>query len=52
MLNQVYRLIDPPNVLLANERFEERNEFSFDVRSSAADGFAARLRELRLATLP
>lgn len=51
-LNQVYRLIDPPNVLLAEERFGERNEFVFDVRLSSAEMFAARLRELRLATLP
>lgn len=51
-LNQVYRLIDPPNVLLAEERFGEQNEFLFDVRMSAAESFAARLRELRLATLP
>ena len=52
MLNQVYRLIHPPNVLLVEERFGEQNEFVFDVRLSSADGFAARLRELRLATLP
>jgi len=52
MLNQAYRLINPPNVLLAEERFGERNEFLFDVRSSLAQGFAERLRELRLATLP
>ena len=51
-LNQVYRLIDPPNVLLAEERFGEQNEFVFDVRMSAGESFAARLRELRLATLP
>ena len=51
-LNQVYRLIDPPNVLLAEERFGEQNEFVFDVRMSSAESFAARLRELRLATLP
>lgn len=51
-LNQVYRLIDPPNVLLIEERFAEQNEFHFDVRSSSAEAFAARLRELRLATLP
>jgi uncharacterized YigZ family protein len=52
MLNQVYRLIDPPNVVLAEERFGERNEFLFDVRPSSAEKFSARLRELRLATLP
>ena len=52
MLNQVYRLIDPPNVVLAEERFAERNEFAFDVRSSLTQSFGKRLRELRLATLP
>ena len=51
-LNQVYRMIDPPHVLLAEERFGEQNEFAFDVRESRTEGFAARLRELRLATLP
>lgn len=51
-LNQVYRLINSPDVLLAEERFAEQNEFLFDVRASSADTFAARLRELRLATLP
>lgn len=51
-LNQVYRLIDPPNVVLAEERFGEQNEFVFDVRQSSAEMFATRLRELGLATLP
>jgi uncharacterized YigZ family protein len=52
MLNQVYRLIDAPNVVLAEERFGEQNVFRFDVRLSAADAFTRRLQELRLATLP
>lgn len=51
-LNQIYRMIDPPHVLLAEEHFGERNEFSFDVRTSRAEAFESRLRELRLATLP
>lgn len=51
-LNNVYRLIDPPRVLLAEEHFGERNEFAFDVRLSLQDAFEKRLRELRLATLP
>jgi uncharacterized YigZ family protein len=51
-LNQIYRMIDPPHVLLAEERFGERNEFAFDVRTSRAGAFETRLRELRLATLP
>lgn len=51
-LNNVYRLIDPPHVLLAEEHFGERNEFAFDVRLSSQEAFEKRLRELRLATLP
>lgn len=51
-LNNVYRLINPPNILLAAERFGEQNEFAFDVRLSVKDAFERRLRELRLATLP
>ena len=52
MLNQVYRMIDPPHVVLAEERFGERNVFRFEVRLSVAEAFNKRLRELRLATLP
>lgn len=51
-LNNVYRMIDPPNVLLAGEEFGERNVFAFDVRLSVQEAFAKRLQELRLATLP
>lgn len=51
-LNNVYRLINPPNVLLAEENFGERNEFAFDVRLSSQEAFEKRLRELRLAILP
>lgn len=49
-LNQIYRLIDPPHVLLAEERFGEQNEFVFDVRASRVESFQARLRELRLSS--
>ncbi len=51
-LNNVYRLIDPPHALLAEEHFGERNEFAFDVRLSSREAFEKRLRELRLAILP
>ena len=51
-LNNVYRMIDPPSALLAEENFGDENVFTFDVRLSAADAFGKRLRELRLATLP
>lgn len=51
-LNNVYRMIDPPHVLLAGESFGESNEFAFDVRLGVREAFEKRLRELRLATLP
>ncbi|HYR28832.1 MAG TPA: YigZ family protein [Thermoanaerobaculia bacterium] len=51
-LNNVYRMINPPNVLLADEQFGEQNVFTFDVRLTAQGAFEKRLRELRLATLP
>lgn len=47
-LSHIYRLIEPPHVLLAEERFAEENEFVFDVRGSRVEAFQARLRELRL----
>jgi putative IMPACT (imprinted ancient) family translation regulator len=51
-LNNVYRLIDPPHVLLAHEEFGDETVFGFDVRLSREEAFTNRLRELRLATLP
>jgi len=49
-LGVVYRLIDAPDVLLAEERYGEENEFAFDVRASVVDAFRKRLVELRLET--
>jgi uncharacterized YigZ family protein len=48
----IYRLIDPPNVLLVEERFGETNIFAFDVRVSRASDFAHALTERRLAFAP
>jgi uncharacterized YigZ family protein len=49
----IYRLVDPPHVVLAGEDFGETNTFAFDVRASRADEFAKALTERRLAfTLP
>src|SRR5437763_6010067 len=48
-LGVVYRLIDAPHVLLAEEHFGETNEFHFDVRLSRAEEFAKMLIEKRLA---
>ncbi|HVS30482.1 MAG TPA: YigZ family protein [Thermoanaerobaculia bacterium] len=51
-LSTAYRLIDPPAVILAAERFGETNEFEFDVRRSLADEFRHTLAEKRLAIPP
>jgi uncharacterized YigZ family protein len=42
-LNTVYRMIDPPDVVLAEESFAEKNLFGFQVRRSVAERFASRL---------
>jgi uncharacterized YigZ family protein len=47
-LGVVYRLIDAPHILLAEEHFGETNEFDFDVRLSRAEEFAKTLIEKRL----
>ena len=47
-ISNVYRLVEPPNVLLAGQEYGESNVFFFDVRTSMVEGFRARLRELRL----
>jgi uncharacterized YigZ family protein len=47
-LSHVYRLVHPPDIVLVEERYGERNEFFFDVRLSAAPAFLKRLTELRL----
>ena len=47
-LGNVYRLVDPPHVVLVEERYAEENEFVFDVRRSMVDAFRKRLREMRL----
>lgn len=44
----IYRVIDPPNVVLAEERFGEENVFAFDVRQSRSEDFRKRMTELRL----
>ena len=49
-LGTIYRLIDAPNVILAEENFGETNDFAFDVRASLVDAFRKRLTELRLSS--
>jgi hypothetical protein len=51
-ISNVYRLVDPPNVVLAEQRYGEENEFVFEVRASLASAFRARLVELRLGEPP
>jgi uncharacterized YigZ family protein len=45
----VYRMVDPPHVVLVEQQYGEENVFVFDVRASQRDAFAARLTERRLA---
>jgi uncharacterized YigZ family protein len=42
-LSHVYRLVHPPDVMLVEERYGERNEFFFDVRLSMVEAFRKRL---------
>lgn len=47
-LNVVYRLVDPPNVVLEREEFGDRNEFTFNVRTSRLADLEHELREKRI----
>lgn len=47
-ISNVYRMVDPPHVVLAGQEYGETNVFAFDVRTSMVGAFSARLRELRL----
>jgi uncharacterized YigZ family protein len=48
LLNVAYRLVKPPDVILAGEEFGDRNVFAFDVRRSLAERFRAELAARRL----
>lgn len=50
-LGVIYRLVNPPDVVLVNESYGEENVFEFEVRGTRVEEFRGRLRELRL-TLP
>ena len=50
-LGTIYRLVNPPDVVLVNESYGEENVFAFEVRASRVDAFKQRLTELRF-TLP
>ncbi|HEX6179547.1 MAG TPA: YigZ family protein [Thermoanaerobaculia bacterium] len=47
-ISVAYRLVSPPAITLVEERFEERNEFVFEVRQSQAEDFTHALTERRL----
>ena len=47
-MSNVYRMVDPPNVVLVEQQYGEENRFVFDVRASFSAAFRARLVELRL----
>jgi uncharacterized YigZ family protein len=50
-LSDAYRLVSPPDVVLAGEEFADQNVFSFDVRASQAEEFRRMLAEKRLHAL-
>lgn len=47
-MNQVYRMINPPDVILAQERFEPEPILAIDVRRSQVERVRAVLREQRV----
>ena len=47
-MNTIYRMIAPPDVLLAEQTYGEENVFALDVRTGQVGAFVARLRELGL----
>ena len=51
-LGTIYRLVEPPHIVLVEERFGERNEFALDVRLSRAAELRKTLTERRLAFTP
>lgn len=48
-LGNIYRLVRPPDVVLVEERYGEKNEFFFDVRLSVRAELTKKLTDLRLA---
>ncbi len=46
-LGAIYRLVRPPDIVLAGESYASTNEFRFDVRRSLADAFTLELTERR-----
>ena len=50
-MNGAYRLVEPPDVILVEQNYGDRNEFVFEVRHSRVAAFEQKLRELRLERL-
>ena len=48
-MSAIYRLVDPPNIVLRGESFGEKNIFTVDVRRSRAKDFENSLTERRFA---
>ena len=48
LLSVVYRLVHPPDIVLAEERFGEETVFGFDVRAGGVEAFTKMLTEKRL----
>jgi uncharacterized YigZ family protein len=47
-LGMIYRLVNPPDVMLIDEAYGEENVFTFEVRTSRVEEFRAKLGEARL----
>src|ERR1051325_9487658 len=47
-LGMIYRLVNPPDVMLIDEAYGEENVFTFEVRTSSVEEFRAKLGEARL----
>ena len=47
-ISNVYRLVQPPDIVLVEQHYGDENEFVFDVRLSRVEEFSKKIRELRL----
>lgn len=47
-LNEVYRIVSPPDIVLVDEQYGEVNVFTFDVRLTRVETFTKALEQLRL----
>jgi hypothetical protein len=47
-LSQIYRIVDPPDIVLVSESFADENRFVIDVRRSRGRDWESALTEKRL----